>query len=98
MAYSYRLHTNAAVCWFWAGEYCVECPNDGSVCLGGVTETQAAPGFWLYQSTASSSDSSTSSGLTSTASSVSFVVCSPADACVKGNTCAFGYEGDLVRV
>ena len=70
----------------------MQCPNDGSVCVGGTTETQAATGYWLYQ--ALSSDGSTGTNPTP---AVSFLQCSPVEACVQGNTCAVGYQGALVR-
>ena len=79
-----------------SGEPCIECPNDGSVCLGGVTETQAATGFWLYQARTSGAGVG-EGGDSGIAASVSFVQCEPVDACIQGNTCAFGYEGELVR-
>ena len=78
--------------WRGAGEYCAQCPEGGSVCLGGVAQTQAASGYWLYQSRVSDPESAAAP-----TSTVAFVQCTPIDACVQGNLCAFGYEGDLVR-
>ena len=74
------------------GEACVLCPNTSSVCTGGVVETHAAPGFWLYQ--APLADSTVSN---STSAAVQFLQCTPVDACGESNVCVAGYEGDLVR-
>jgi hypothetical protein len=73
-----------------AGDECSPCAAEVR-CPGGIEPTVSVPGYWI-------SNRETTSGSTGgPGSAVVALKCSPVDACVEGNRCAFGYQGELVR-